>query len=603
MITGPWARLAITATLLGLQVITFASEILLYYKDWFGKWRVPLKQILIPLVFLVACTVLVPVTFVDANANPYGLGNKCELPDSDDLDDPDPDLLGQFDADIGGAGVRVAVWVQILSLLLLSILGSFHTRAMGIKEIGAGLVFTHFSLTVAVVVQLGKWRLTTTNAVLGALILDAQNMAVSILLGSKETLAARWQVGIIAVTNAFGLAVIPIIMRRFERNTLEKDPCKCLTFFWWAWVSNCEPDVPGTPDTLEEVIFWIYYACRCIAYIQSTTHGFWNTSTFDRAERSERNLESRLEDRLLSGITYHYHQHRHTDHNGDAAFFREYPATVTLMYWIYGIFAVTSMATTQRTIDRSELHPSEQVSSVGQMISLVIAVSTVARAGWLLWKLFRGKKGKVPPTRWPFQIRPAVLSLWGLRRWDRIRKLLAPESIKLGDLVSDPKDAENTLLSRRNNRALPGGSVATARAGLSVENGVEVEIDFKSKHDPIVQSGSIAHFASKGTYRADRVDVHSFEPTQKYIEDRINDLGDDLGENRRPPQQVSRRIYMIVSQDIAFGLRFKGHDNEGRWVTGELGMRVVAYKVAEIMLPRQKDNNFRIIMPNMRIEE
>jgi hypothetical protein len=113
--------------------------------------------------------------------------------------------IAQVDADIGGDGIRIAIWTQICFLIAIAVLGTFHCKATGAKELGAGLAVTHFSLAVALLVQFGRGTLTPADAVIGAMILDAQNSALLIQLTTKMTLAARWQVGIIAACQATGL--------------------------------------------------------------------------------------------------------------------------------------------------------------------------------------------------------------------------------------------------------------------------------------------------------------------------------------------------------------------------------------------------------------
>ena len=563
MIAATGSRLAIAAVFLLLQTFTFATEIVLYYVNWFGRWRVPLKQVFIPVMLVVLGVVLIPTTFAHADGNPYGLANSCAT---------------GVDADIGGDGVRIAVWVQILSLILLSVLGSFHTNATGVKEIGAGLVFTHVSLTIAVLVQLGKGSLTPVDAIIGAIILDAQNIALPIQLGSKEALASRWQVGVVTATHVFGLVAIPILVSKFVGvASLDKDQCDCLTVFWWGWISNC------ARDASEQSIFWVYYACRCVAFCQSTAHATWNTSIFDHAEKSEKDPTSFLEDRILSGIT-----HYHTSYDGGEAIFNEYPATVTLMYGAYGMYTLTSMATVERTISRYGLRPSSDISSVGQIIALVIAGASVARAIWLLWMLFRGEKRK-GFTWWPFRVKPAILNLWAPRTWDHFRNLIEPSSIDLGFLVSDAKKADRSVLSRCEGTDRD----ITIKPGVSAKEPIEA----KCWSPASLVSDSTA-YSNWYNWGADSIEVHSFLPTQKYVQDRIKELS--ANDNRF--EWETKCVYMIVSQEIARNLKIEGTGYPGWLVSHEISSCVVAYKVAKIMLPRQSNGEFKIIMPDMSNE-
>ncbi|KAI2621385.1 hypothetical protein GGS26DRAFT_568954 [Hypomontagnella submonticulosa] len=89
-------------------------------------------------------------------------------------------------------GVRVSIWVQEAVLLTIALLGTFHPFSTGAKEAEAGLAITHVPFIIAVLVQMGQQTLISVNAVLGAMILVAQNNALSIQLVAKETLASRW---------------------------------------------------------------------------------------------------------------------------------------------------------------------------------------------------------------------------------------------------------------------------------------------------------------------------------------------------------------------------------------------------------------------------
>lgn len=106
-----------------------------------------------------------------------------------------------IDADIGGVGIRMAAWVQVVVLIIISILGSLHSKATGSKEVGTGLVLAHVSLAIALVVQISRGTLSLADAATGAMVLDAQNIALSVQLVSKEVLAARWQVATVIITS------------------------------------------------------------------------------------------------------------------------------------------------------------------------------------------------------------------------------------------------------------------------------------------------------------------------------------------------------------------------------------------------------------------
>jgi hypothetical protein len=82
----------------------------------------------------------------------------------------------------------------VVFFFVIAVQGCFHEAPTAGKEVGAGLLVTHISLAIALIVPLIRGNLSMVDAVLGSMILDGQNTALSIQLSTKETLAARWQV-------------------------------------------------------------------------------------------------------------------------------------------------------------------------------------------------------------------------------------------------------------------------------------------------------------------------------------------------------------------------------------------------------------------------
>jgi hypothetical protein len=61
-------------------------------------------------------------------------------------------------------------------------------------------------------VQLCKRTLTLVDVAIGAIILDAQNMALHVPLTAKQILAARWQVLLLVLAQILGLAFLPVLV-------------------------------------------------------------------------------------------------------------------------------------------------------------------------------------------------------------------------------------------------------------------------------------------------------------------------------------------------------------------------------------------------------
>ena len=90
------------------------------------------------------------------------------------------------DGDIGGEGIRIAMWAQIATLITITMLGIFQCNALGAKEIGQGLAITHISLEISMMVQMKNKSLTSADAIVGTMLLDAQGSALSLQLVSKQ---------------------------------------------------------------------------------------------------------------------------------------------------------------------------------------------------------------------------------------------------------------------------------------------------------------------------------------------------------------------------------------------------------------------------------
>jgi hypothetical protein len=158
---------------------------------------------------------------------------------SESYSDSDKACSTDLDADVSGDGVRVSIWAQIGVLIIISVIGVFHPEDTGIKEVGGGLILTHISLVIALLVQMRRGTLTSVDAAIGAAILDAQNMALLIPLTAKEVLAARWQVIILIPTQIFGLVILPLIVVGLDNGDFTPKDCRCLLVFWWSWISSC----------------------------------------------------------------------------------------------------------------------------------------------------------------------------------------------------------------------------------------------------------------------------------------------------------------------------------------------------------------------------
>ncbi|KAF1961617.1 hypothetical protein CC80DRAFT_531482 [Byssothecium circinans] len=426
MIQQVGSRLAIVAVLLALQVLIFVLELLIFVASINArKWYMPLRQWFGPVGIALLGLVLVSVAFTNKNAELQSTGNQCST---------------GVDADVAGDGVRIAVWAQVSVLILISLLGSFHSNATGAKEIGAGLVLTHLSLAIALVVQVSRRTLTLADAATGAMILDAQNIALSIQFSAKETLAARWQVSIAIMVQLFGLAVLPVLVSKLGDGSFATDDCRRLTVFWWAWLGNC------TTCSRETVVFWTYFTCRCVGFCQTTFHSLYNTQSFHLAELERPGDNANKEQNrggTLDGITYPYISR----HGHGPARYGEYPATVSLMYTLYGLLALTSLTAVESAIRGLNLRPTSAVGSIGQIIALVIAGATIARAAWLFGNLFvRESDSKFLGFIQPFKLGQSNFRSYGT--YVPVPKFeYTPDFLPLGSILKSPMDPSSRFRS------------------------------------------------------------------------------------------------------------------------------------------------------------
>ncbi|KAK7699602.1 hypothetical protein SLS64_011556 [Diaporthe eres] len=585
MIPHSRSRLAVTVVMFVLQSLIFILELLIFTRRVRRtSWYRPLRQLVSPVLISSTATVAIPVAFANASSYVDGAAEQCGA---------------SVDGDIGGQGVQIAVWAQVGVLLAISVLGSFHTSATGAKEVGAGLVLTHASLSIALLTQMRLGTLSSADAIVGSMILDAQNVGLCIQLAAKETLAARWQVTVVVLTQAFGLVVIPVLVSNFTHGTFANDECRCLTVFWWAWLSSC-----GSTAGREMPVFWTYYACRSVGFVQTSFHSLYNTSKFDKAEKSERAVpddwnqasdrDAVDEEELLSitellreteergeaannnypdqaqndteektgnrgryasrGIRLRRVTHLYRRRNGQVVYFREYPATVTLMYTVYGAFSLTSLATAQTTVANFNLKPPSPIDSVGQVVSLIIAVSTLGRAAWLFFMLFRGesRSGKWNFV-WPFK--------WHVNN-DRLR------AGTMGDHVfCSPPSREPNLVSLGSFLTEPFDPTSRVGASPQEPEGVE-SLQEHGVSFEVFTATTIADITMLGWYRkahnewltADSLRTSSFDPRAPslapYVARRLRD------ELLVAGAEQTQGLYMVTGVKFAGNLAIYGRHSE-----------------------------------------
>ncbi|OTB05142.1 hypothetical protein M426DRAFT_320198 [Hypoxylon sp. CI-4A] len=360
-----------------------------------------------------------------------------------------PDLPGRCenaDADIVGDGVRAAAWTQVGILFFITLTGIFHFYKTAVKEIGGGLIVTHVSLAIALLVPLARKELSPIDAILGSLILDAQGNSLSIQLVTKETLAARWQVAIVLIAQLLGLVIEGILAGSFAANLLpgtkSTKSCDCFSVFWWTWFSNC-PSV--TPNNVAP--FWIYFGYRFLNILHGSYFAITRAGTFDDAEKWDKENLCDPCDRCREVSNpnklckchpcdqCHFckvckrrarcHQHQpivptqnpwngalilrngnicrecfnckscgHSDLDGNRSVllsgerFSEAPVTVSANFLESSVLALLSMISVEVTMNFNMVQKTDPIYAVGQVTALIIAVGTAARAIWVFLYMF-----------------------------------------------------------------------------------------------------------------------------------------------------------------------------------------------------------------------
>jgi len=202
------ARVAVITVFLFLRVAFFVYEIPsgVLLRGKFGR----IKNILLITILLCgAFLVVIAVSFKNPSTTDVS-SSQCDA---------------NIDADIGGLGVRVSIIIQAACLFLQNIVGLAIKSPVGAKELGAGLLLTHSALAIAIMVQLGRHTLSPVDGIISAIILDAQNAALSVQCSFKETLAARWQIVLVTMGQIVGLSFVGTIVSQvcFSIDSIVKE--------------------------------------------------------------------------------------------------------------------------------------------------------------------------------------------------------------------------------------------------------------------------------------------------------------------------------------------------------------------------------------------
>ncbi|KAF3935140.1 hypothetical protein ABW20_dc0103342 [Dactylellina cionopaga] len=249
----------------------------------------------------------------------------------------------------------VGFGLQITVNFLVVIYGITFVPGSGApRELGSGLMLTHISLAMAIL--LNRNGLSAFESVIGAMILDFQNNALLVHLCAVESLAARWQVRIVLLTALAGLAMLGVLMKRVDSSQLQSSECGCVTIVWWGLISTCGPH-RVSPS------WWVYYAYRVISFLSIALWADYNTSYYDALEKGSKDPNHPKHEQMKKA----WKRHTGTRLEG------------LLLLLDNNIIAIATFASVALTIRRNDIAQTSAIYSVGQIVALTVAVATVIR--------------------------------------------------------------------------------------------------------------------------------------------------------------------------------------------------------------------------------
>ncbi|ETS83441.1 hypothetical protein PFICI_05317 [Pestalotiopsis fici W106-1] len=188
--------------------------------------------------------------------------------------------------DVGGLLIRAAIWMMVITAALMAFIGFFETWLTHGAIIGVVLLLVQMYYGIALVVQAIKptprehdpeqTKPSPADIAVGIMLLDAMNLAAATPIYMKKPLGMRWFTKAALAGQGFGLILLGLLIGLFTRGEFRSGHrCRCFRLFWWAWLSNCSHGRP-----VEVAAVWLYYAFRCLNFIQNVVFGLKNTGDF-----------------------------------------------------------------------------------------------------------------------------------------------------------------------------------------------------------------------------------------------------------------------------------------------------------------------------------
>ncbi|KAF8253240.1 hypothetical protein K440DRAFT_657736 [Wilcoxina mikolae CBS 423.85] len=290
-----------------------------------------------------------------------------------------------LDGDLAGVGVRAALYVQGIVLSRVLLLGLVHTEDTGVKEIGASLMISQLAFSMSLALRMTLGTLNHLDAMIGLISLDAQLAAVSMLLSTKQVLAARWMVVMICICQLVGFVTLGIGMGRFRHVVEKVDGCDKFIIGWFGYI---RPLREGPP-----IVYWCYFIWRIVTWIANQRVCFCFMNIFDQEERVGR--ESGEGGVITSTASTSDTGHGTTTSAGPEARMAQPPPyhqrSSTIFTLFSGPFVALwfSMDVLEKNIEVLGLTATNQWRTTGQSTAIVLAVGSVLRVLWLTWRSAR----------------------------------------------------------------------------------------------------------------------------------------------------------------------------------------------------------------------
>ncbi|KAG9711432.1 hypothetical protein KCU59_g21629, partial [Aureobasidium melanogenum] len=181
-----------------------------------------------------------------------------------------------MNADIGGIGIRISLYISFLVTIFSSSLGHFHQEKTVVKDIGTAQLTSMLSLAFALLrsyTTLNFWQL-----MVAVMSLEVTSATVQMALSQKETLASRWWVVLNSASQLLVQASLAIVVGvSFPMSSVQQDPCQpCVRAVWWGTFDSCKK-VPR--------MFWIYWTIRTLTAVRSCAIGLHHMHFYDFSER------------------------------------------------------------------------------------------------------------------------------------------------------------------------------------------------------------------------------------------------------------------------------------------------------------------------------